>query len=366
MPDSLRVWFDELAALSWVDYAWSLGLIAGAAALGALVSALLLRALKRWSRRTSTELDDAIVAHVPGPVRWLIPLVAVRTVLHGVELPAGTTDVLLHATLIAVIACTGWLAMRCVLVVQDVVGAHYDLSAEDNLEARSVHTQMRGFRNLANFTLSLLTVAFALLTFDAVRQFGVTLLASAGIAGVVLGFAAQRSIATVIAGIQIALTQPIRVDDVVIVEGEWGRIEEIRLTYVVVRIWDLRRLVVPITHFIERPFQNWTRTSAEILGTVFVYADYRVPIDEVRAELERILDDSKDLWDGKVCGLQVTNATDRHVELRALMSSADSGKSWDLRCRVRERLIRWIQRTHPESLPRFRAELEGDRDRAAA
>ncbi len=364
MPQALSEWFDEFSGFGWADYAWSIGLVAVAALLGAIVSFLLLRLLTRWSRRTDTKLDDAVAKYVPGPVRWLMPLLAARAVLPATHLPASTAGFLEHATLIGVIACAGWLAMRAVLVVQDVVATRYDLHSEDNLKARSVITQMSGFRNLAHFTLLLLTVSFALLTFDAVRQFGVTLLASAGIAGVVVGFAAQRSIATVIAGIQVALTQPIRVDDVVVVEGEWGRIEEIRLTYVVVRIWDLRRLVVPISQFIEKPFQNWTRTSAEILGTVFVYADYTIPVEEVRAELERILDESRDLWDGEVSGLQVTDATDRHVELRALMSSVDSGTSWNLRCRVRERLVTWIQQNHPASLPRFRAELERERPAA--
>jgi len=364
MPQALRELIDEFSGFGWADYAWSLGLVASAALLGAIAAALLLRVLTRWSRRTDTKLDDAVAKWVPGPLRWLMPLLGARAVLPVTHLPPGTAGFLTHATLIGVIGCAGWLAMRFVLVVQDVVVARYDLNSADNLEAREVVTQMRGFRNLAHFTLLVLTLAFALLTFDAVRQFGVTLLASAGIAGVVVGFAAQKSIATVIAGIQIALTQPIRVDDVVIVEGEWGRIEEIRLTYVVVRIWDLRRLVVPVTQFIDKPFQNWTRTSAEILGTVFVYADYTIPVDEVRAELERILDDSRDLWDGKVSGLQVTDTTDRHVELRALMSAADSSKAWDLRCRVRERLVTWIQKNHPASLPRFRAEL--DRELEAA
>jgi small-conductance mechanosensitive channel len=196
-----------------------------------------------------------------------------------------------------------------------------------------------------------------LMTFDRVRQLGTTILASAGVVGIVVGMAAQRTIATFIAGLQIAITQPIRVDDVVIVENEWGRIEEITLTYVVVRIWDLRRLIVPITYFIESPFQNWTRTSADILGTVFVYADYTMPIDVLRDELQNILKKSEH-WDGKVCVLQVTNASDRTMELRALMSAADASTAWTLRCEVREKLIDFIRREYPKSLPKVRAELK--------
>jgi small-conductance mechanosensitive channel len=194
------------------------------------------------------------------------------------------------------------------------------------------------------------------MTFEKVRQLGATLLASAGIVGIIVGIAAQKSIATLFAGIQLAITQPMRIDDVVIVENEWGRIEEITLTYVVVRIWDLRRLIVPITYFLEKPFQNWTRISADILGTVFLYVDYTVPVEAVRTELRRILESSP-LWDGQVCVLQVTNATERTVELRALMSAADSSSGWGLRCEVREKLIEFIRQNYPEGLPKVRAEL---------
>jgi len=194
------------------------------------------------------------------------------------------------------------------------------------------------------------------MTFEKVRQLGTAILASAGIIGIILGFATQKTISTVLAGLQIAITQPIRVDDVVIIENEWGRIEEISLTYVVVRVWDLRRLVVPITYFIEKPFQNWTRVSADILGTVFIYADYTLPVQRLREELHSILRAS-DLWDGRAWGLQVTGTTERAIELRALMSAQDASSAWDLRCNVREKLLEFIQRNYPESLPRLRADL---------
>jgi hypothetical protein len=181
-------------------------------------------------------------------------------------------------------------------------------------------------------------------------------LASAGIVGLVIGFATQKTVSTVLAGLQIAITQPIRVDDVVIVENEWGRIEEITLTYVVVRLWDLRRLVVPITYFIEKPFQNWTRVSADLMGTVSIYSDYTLPVQSLREELHSILRASN-LWDGRVWGLQVTGATERALELRALMSASDASSAWDLRCDVREKLVAFIQNKYPESLPRLRAEL---------
>ncbi len=195
------------------------------------------------------------------------------------------------------------------------------------------------------------------MTFEKIRQLGVSIMASAGVIGIIAGFAAQKSIATLFAGIQIAITQPIRLDDVVIVENEWGWIEEITLTYVVVRIWDLRRLVLPITYFIERPFQNWTRVSADILGTVFLYMDYTVPVRVIREELQKIVKGS-DLWDGKVCGVQVTDATQQTVEVRALVSAVDSSKAWDLRCLVREKLLEFLQNKYPDSLPKTRVELE--------
>ena len=196
-----------------------------------------------------------------------------------------------------------------------------------------------------------------LMGFDSFRQLGTGILASAGLASLVIGLAAQKIFGNFLAGIQIAFTQPIRVDDVVIVENEWGRIEEITLTYVVVRIWDLRRLVLPIGYFIEKPFQNWTRVSADLLGTVFVYADYTIPVKEIREELHRILKGSNK-WDGKVWGMQVTNATERTMELRALMSAADASVAWGLRCEVREYLIEFVQKNYPEALPKTRAELK--------
>jgi small-conductance mechanosensitive channel len=243
-------------------------------------------------------------------------------------------------------------------VGEDLILSRYNINVEDNLKARKIYTQTHIIKRIIAVIIIIVAVALILLGFDSFRQIGAGILASAGLAGLVIGFAAQKIIGNFLAGIQIAFAQPIRVDDVVIVENEWGWIEEITLTYVVVRIWDLRRLVVPISYFIERPFQNWTRVSADLLGTVFVYTDYTVPVNEIREELERIAKNS-DKWDGKVCGLQVTNATEQTMELRALVSAADSSKAWDLRCEVREKLIEFIQNKYPEALPKTRAEIRG-------
>ena len=195
--------------------------------------------------------------------------------------------------------------------------------------------------------------------FESFRQLGAGLLASAGVLGIIVGFAAQKTLGNLLAGVQIAITQPIRVDDVVVVEGEWGRIEEITLTYVVVRIWDLRRLVLPISYFIEKPFQNWTRTSASILGTVFLHLDYTVPVGAVREELERLVQQST-YWDGEVVRLHVTNTTERTMELRALVSAANSSDAFELRCELREQLVAFLQAHHPGSLPRLRATVEAE------
>jgi len=229
----------------------------------------------------------------------------------------------------------------------------YRLDVADNLEARRIHTQVVVLKKVALAVIGVFTLASALMVFEPVRQLGTSILASAGIAGIIVGFAAQRSIATLLAGLQIAITQPIRLDDVVIVEGEWGQVEDITLTYVMVRIWDLRRLVVPITYFIEQPFQNWTHRSSDILGSVFLHVDYTVPVEAVREELGRILRESAH-WDGKVNVLQVTEARERTLELRALASAASASRAWDLRCEVREKLVAFLRERYPETLPRVR------------
>ena len=332
--------------------------LAGAMVAGLLVYLLLFRMLLRIAARPDTALQHALVRRWRHPAKLLLPLLAVLLLLPALAFPAEISNLLRHLCSLALIAALAWFLAATTFGLRELVLARYDMAARDNLKARAVHTQVDVLVKIVLVVVFFVAAASMLMTFDKVRQIGVSLLASAGIVGVIAGFAAQRSLATLIAGIQIAITQPIRLDDVVIVEGEWGRIEEITLTYVVVRIWDLRRLIVPITYFLEKPFQNWTRTSADLLGTVTVHCDYTVPVAAVRAELERIAaNDAR--WDGKVVGLQVTDAGERSLELRALVSAADSGTAWDLRCAVREQLIDFIRREYPEALPRLRAELAG-------
>jgi small-conductance mechanosensitive channel len=248
---------------------------------------------------------------------------------------------------VAIIFCITWLLIKGIHLARETILRQYDIQ---------VYTQCRVLERIVVFIIILIAIAVALMTFDGIRRVGISLFASAGVAGIVIGFAAQKMLGNILAGFQIALTQPIRLDDVVIVENEWGWIEEINLTYVVVRIWDKRRLIVPTTYFIEKPFQNWTRVSADILGTVFIYTDYRMPVDQLRKAFMNILKET-DLWDGEVGVMQVTNATDRSMEIRALMSAPNSPQAWDLRVHVREKLIGYLQDHFPGSLPHTRVEI---------
>jgi small-conductance mechanosensitive channel len=293
---------------------------------------------------------------IKSPLRFLIPTLCVSVIIPLLRLPEKVSGFISHFIQILLVALFGWVAVKIVYIVRDALLTRYDINARDNVYARSMHTQMRLIANIIGVVIVLLTVSFILMSFSQARHIGVSILASAGVIGIVIGFAAQKTLGNLIAGIQIAIAQPIRLDDVVIIEDEWGWIEEITLTFVVVRIWDLRRLVVPISYFLEKPFQNWTRTSADLLGTVFIYTDYTVPVKEVRSELTRILENSPK-WDKKVYVLQVTNATDKTVELRALMSAADSPTAWGLRCEVREKLLEFLQQRFPECLPRIRIEM---------
>ena len=249
-----------------------------------------------------------------------------------------------------------WLIINAVKGIKLFILAKYDISLKDNLKARKMHTQLTVFERMLITIVVIISVGIILMTIPQIHKIGVSLLASAGIAGIIIGFAAQKSIGLILAGFQIAITQPIRLDDVVIVEGEWGWVEEITLTYVVVRLWDKRRLIVPITYFIEKPFQNWTRTTSELLGTVYIHVDYGFPVDEMRKKLTEILENTL-LWDGKVNVLQVTDSNDRTIELRALVSAVDSPTAWDLRVLVREQLIKFVQEKYPQFLPKGRINL---------
>jgi small-conductance mechanosensitive channel len=315
--------------------------------------------LRSWAGAPQGSFQNLLIQLIGKTLRVVIPVAAVIAGLQLIELSPAYDTVIAKTSSLLIIGAISWMLFQVVDVGEQFVITQYGLTAADNLRARQIYTQVHILKKTLYVIITIFSVASALMLFEQVRGLGTSVLASAGVLGIVIGFAAQRTIANLFAGFQLALTQPIRIDDVVIVQNEWGRIEEITLTYVVVRIWDLRRLIVPLSYFIEHPFQNWTWQQADILGTVFIYTDYTIPVEAVREELKRIVAQSND-WDGKVCVLQVTNTTERSLELRALASASDASKAWNLRCEIRERLVAFVQKNYPSSLPRVRAELQSD------
>jgi small-conductance mechanosensitive channel len=291
------------------------------------------------------------------PLKLLVYVVAAEMLLPLVPLAGNLSFILIRMVHSVFIAGLAWLSIQTTAVAEDLIFTYYKVDVSDNIVARRVHTYVGFLKKLIISIAIVVATASILMQFDTVRQVGTGILASAGILGIVVGLAAQRTIANLLVGFQIAITQPIRIDDVVIVENEWGKIEEITSTYVVVRIWDSRRLIVPLTYFAERPFQNWTRISADLLATVNLYADYSLPVAPLRQELSAILDRSPH-WDGKVVELQITNATEHTMEIRALVSTADASNAWNLRCEVREKLITFIQKNFPDCLPKLRTEIK--------
>ncbi|HVZ42970.1 MAG TPA: mechanosensitive ion channel domain-containing protein [Ramlibacter sp.] len=264
-----------------------------------------------------------------------------------------------HFTVLLLVVALTWLGCAAVAGLAKAIIEQHPVTTSDNLQARRVLTQTRVLSRSATTLVLIAGASLALMTFPGARQVGASLLASAGVIGIVGGLAARPVFSNLIAGLQIALSQPIRLDDVLIVQGEWGRVEEITGTYVVLKIWDERRLIVPLQWFIENPFQNWTRTSAQILGSVMLWVDYATPVEAIRAEAKRVAESASE-WDGRVFSVQVSDTTDRAMQVRVLVSSADSGKSWDLRCKLREALLAFLAREHPQCLPVARQENRGE------
>jgi small-conductance mechanosensitive channel len=329
--------------------------------LGVAVHSGLRTVARRARAHAETRRRARVIGVVARPLAVALPLVFLWMAVSATPLSEGTVARIEHWLGIGVLLCATWLAVRAVDTVEARILREHPVDIEDNLAARRVQTQTRVVAGVVQGAIILVGVSLALMTFPAIRQIGATLLASAGIVGLVAGIAARPVFGNLIAGLQIALTQPIRLDDVVIVEGEWGRIEEITSAYVVVRIWDERRLVVPLQWFVENPFQNWTRTSAQLLGTSFLWLDYRTPMTDVRAQLQRICENDP-RWDGRVCVAQVTETTERTIEVRLLVSARNSGDLFDLRCAVREGMVAYLNAHHPEALPRTRAELSRERE----
>lgn len=347
----------QWAQQNWYQLLWSVGIIIGAIVLALVARALVFWVLQRLAHHKGNVLGQSLVKYGQGPTHWIFPLFAVLCVLPELPLPGGLMGALEHITSIGLIGAVAWLAVLVVRIASDIFSDRYRIDVSDNLTARRVRTQFQMVQRIAIFLITVITLAVMLMTFPTIKHIGMSILASAGVASLIVGVAMKDTLANLIAGVQIAFAQPFRLGDAVVVENEWGWIEEIGMMYVVVRIWDLRRLVLPLSYFLEHPFQNWTRTSAELLGSTFVYTDYTVPIDPLREELQRICK-STPLWGGKVCVLQVTDACQTTMQLRALMDARNSSDAWDLRCLVREKLIDYIQKNHPDSLPKYRGEFE--------
>jgi small-conductance mechanosensitive channel len=303
------------------------------------------------------KVPPILLRQLRAPSRWVLVLLAVRAVWQEAPEDIAHRSELLHATTLALIVSLTWLAIRALEALVEIVVLLNPSEIENNLHARRIRTQANVLGRTLQVFVGVFGTAMALVTFPGVRDFGSALMASAGVAGLVVGLAARPVLSNIVAGLQLAFTQPIRIDDVLIVKGEWGRVEEIGGAFVVVKIWDERRLVIPLQWFIENPFENWTRSGSNIVGSLFLWTDYRMPVAPLREEFMRQCRAAKE-WDGRLAALQVTDANERAMQIRAVVSSHDAGKNWDLRCRLREGLVDYLQREHPDSLPRVRASAE--------
>jgi small-conductance mechanosensitive channel len=336
-----------LAAIALV-----LAIIAGLA-----VHRILFAALSRLAKQREL-VFGAIVRRARRPAAFALPLLAVLAIFPNLQLPADWVSHVEHLTGIATIAATAWGIVALIMLGADYAKGYHAQANEDNLRFRQIETRVDILSRVAVTVIVLIATATCLMTFPAVRAIGATLLASAGLAGLAVGLATRPLLENLVAGIQIALTQPIRIDDVVIVETQFGRIEEITATYVVVALWDRRRMILPLTYFIDKPFENWTRRSADLIGTVMLYTDYSMPVDALRTELDSLLA-ATPLWDGSVKAVQVTDTNAQGMEVRILVSARNAANLFDLRCIVREKLIAFIQERYPSALPSTRIDAPG-------
>jgi small-conductance mechanosensitive channel len=346
-----------VASLDWLPN-WATSLLILGVAVGLALCAK--RLLFRLATRLAAESDlfwRSLVQRTENALRLALISAGLAAAAAIAPLNLAETAAIRHVLLLAFIALVGWTARTVLHIWTTLYLRRFKLDSEDNLLARKHTTQSRILQRVASWLIIVVTIAVALMTFPGVRQYGVSLLASAGAAGIVLGLALQPLLKNLIAGIQLAVTQPIRLEDAVIVEGEWGNVEEVTSTYVVIRLWDWRRMVLPLSYFLERPFQNWTRESSSLIGTVFLHVDYTAPVELLRRKLSEIASASP-LWDRGVVSLQVTDLKPETMEIRLLVSATNAGRAFDLRCEVREKMIAWLQAEHPSALPRRRAELE--------
>ncbi|HBS04508.1 MAG TPA: mechanosensitive ion channel protein MscS [Leptospiraceae bacterium] len=358
IPDWLQSFqFLDIELWQWIGMPLAIALALG---LAFLIGGLIIKVLRKLSSKTEISWDDQLIDQMKGPFRFFFFILIQFISFRLLFLHPSVQDVVDRVLLITLVIALGWAGQRVIGFLSML--ALMAASREDIHRSRGIRTRVAVFRRIGGIFIVVFCAALILMQFDVVRKIGVSLLASAGIAGIMIGFAAQRSIQSLVAGLQIAITQPIRLGDVVIVEGQYGTVEEIQLTFVVVRTWDLRRLILPVGDILHSSFENWTRSSSDLLGTVEVHADYSVPVDEVRKALLEFVKGCEN-WDGKAAGLQVTQATDRTIVLRALISSTDSAKLWDLRCQVREWLVGYMQKEQSgKFLPQIRLDNSYCRD----
>ena len=337
-------------------WAWPAGTIVGAICAGLVAHWVLFRTLRRVTQRRPSILLNSFIKRARKPSLLFLPFFALVAILPAAHLPQNALVIVQRLSGLGLIAAMGWAAILFTAVVVDMMSARFRADVTDSEASRRIQTQLQMIHRIAAILISTVTLSVMLMTFPEIKHVGISLLASAGLAGLVIGTAMKGTLSSLIAGVQIAFTQPIRLEDAVVVEGEWGWVEEIATTYVIVRTWDRRRLVLPLSYFLENPFQNWTRGSEDLLGSVFLYVDYTVPVEEVRKELRRIVG-TTDLWKGEVCALQVTDATSNALQLRALVDARDSSAGWDLRCYIREKLVEFLQKNYRDALPKVRTDF---------
>lgn len=343
-----------LGAADWRVLAGLAGIVVAVLLLHFLVFSI----LRRLSGKTPFISDDAIVKVVYQPTRWLLVLFVLTPGLTAANLGPVIEKWWALGAAMVLAALIGWLALGLIGAVRTIVEARTDMTVHNNLMARRRMTRVRILNRIAQVTILFLTLSFMLMTIPAVRSVGLTLVASAGLAALAVGAAAQPALKNLIAGIQMAFTEPIRLDDVVIVEGEWGRIEDIRLTYAVVRIWDNRRLVVPISYFLEKLFQNWTLETSELIGSIYFHVDHAAEVPRIREAFLSAVESNRH-WDGETAVLQVTDHTTEGIELRGIAGASDAGSAWDLRCEVREAVLAFIRTEMPEAIARDRLRVSG-------
>jgi small-conductance mechanosensitive channel len=336
---------------------WDLGIAVTAILVGLIIKFIVTRLFRLYAKKeTSYSFFRSVIINLGGAITYFIPLFLLNLFVPFMRMDKVYVAPLDKTIEILLTISFAGILVRSVRILEDYIYHTYDLNKADNLKERKIRTQIQFMRKLLVVVIVFVTIAIILLSFESMRKIGTGLLTGVGIGGIIVGFAAQNSLGNLLAGFQIAFTQPIRIDDVLVVEGEWGRVEEITLTYVVLKIWDERRLILPINYFIQKPFQNWTRTSADILGTVFLYMDHTVPVNAIREEFERLIVKTP-LWDKRVKVVQVTDVKERVIEIRVLMSSRTSSDAFDLRCYIRENLITYLQQNYPGSLPKTRNDL---------